>query len=192
MAFTHQIKDDPILTFKDEFRILFVGQAGPRKGFIDLLAAFDGFRHLKKQLILIGSMSSEASTLLGRRDCSNITVLGRVSNDQLPFHYNNSSVFVLPSIEEGFGMVIGEAMACGCPVIATTNTGASEMISNGTDGFIVPIRSPVDISDRLQLLADDSSLLNSMRKAAYEKMKNFGGWNTYGEKWEYVLNNINK
>ena len=62
-------------------------------------------------------MSSEASTLLARRDCSNITVLGRVSNDQLRFHYNNSSVFVLPSIEEGLAMVIGEAMAYGCPVI---------------------------------------------------------------------------
>jgi glycosyltransferase involved in cell wall biosynthesis len=79
-------------------------------------------------------------------------------------------VFVLPSIEDGFGMVIGEAMACGCPVIASVNTGASELISDAVDGFIVPIRSPELIADRLQMLADNPELRQRMGSAALARM----------------------
>ena len=76
-------------------------------------------------MILAGSISNEALSLLKHRDCSNVKILGTVSNDKLRFYYNTSTVFVLPSIEEGLALVIGEAMSCGCVVIATTNTGAS-------------------------------------------------------------------
>ena len=56
-------------------------------------------------------------------------------------------------------MVIGEAIACGCPVIVSTNTGATELITDGVEGFIVPIRSSDVIVDRMQQLADQPELL---------------------------------
>ena len=179
--------DTTINPNRDQFTIFFVGQASPRKGFIDLLAAFDKFSHPNKQLILAGSMSNEATSLLERRDCSNIKILGLVPNDKLRFYYNNATVFVLPSIEEGLAMVIGEAMASGCPVIATTNTGASEMITNGIDGFIVPIRSPQSIADHFELLADQPEIRNRISNAALLRVKRIGGWDYYGEQWSTVL-----
>jgi glycosyltransferase involved in cell wall biosynthesis len=163
-------------TYGDEFRILFVGAAGPRKGFIDLLTAFEMLRHPGKQLILVGSLSPEALAMLAKVDQSRIIVLGSVPNAQLRRHYSEASVFVLPSIEDGFAMVIGEAMACGCPVIASTIMGASELISEGVEGFIVPIRSPGLIADRLQQLADQPELREQMGKAALMRVQQLGGW----------------
>jgi glycosyltransferase involved in cell wall biosynthesis len=174
----------------DEFRILFVGAAGPRKGFIDLLAAFERLRHPGKQLILVGSLSPEAQAMLARVDQSQITVLGTLPNAQLRRHYSEASVFMLPSIEEGLAMVIGEAMACGCPVIATTNTGASELISDGVEGFIVPIRSPGLIADRLQQLADQPELREQMGKAALMRVQQLGGWDAYGDAWTSLLQQV--
>ena len=171
----------------DDFRILFVGSASPRKGFIDLLDSFNLFNHPKKVLTLIGSLDQEAKNILSRVDQSRIEVLGCIPNHQLRRHYSQASVFVLPSIEEGLAMVIGEAMACGCPVIATTNTGASEIITNGIDGFIVPIRSPQSIADHLELLADQPEILAQIRHAALMRVKRLGGWDRYGEQWSGVL-----
>ncbi len=87
-------------------------------------------------------------------------------------------------------MVIGEAMACGCPVIASTNTGASELIKEGVEGYIVPIRSPDVIADRLQQLADQPELREDMGQAALNRVQNLGGWDAYGEAWETALNNF--
>jgi glycosyltransferase involved in cell wall biosynthesis len=173
---------------QEEFRILFVGAAGPRKGFIDLLASFKCLNHSRKQLLLIGSLAPEAEAMLAQVDQSQIRVLGPVPNDQLRRHYSQASVFVLPSIEEGLAMVVGEAMACGCPVIASSNTGASELITNGVEGFIVPIRSPELIADRLQLLADQPELREQMAQAALERVKKLGGWDAYGDAWAAVAN----
>lgn len=175
------------IRYDGEFRILFVGAAGPQKGFVDLLAAFEQFRHPDKRLVLIGSLASEAQALLTKSDQRRITVLNSVPNAQLRQHYTQASVFVLPSIQDGFGMVMGEAMACGCPVIATTNTGASELISDGVEGFIVPIRSPEVITERLQQLADQPDLREWMGQSALARVQELGGWDAYGDAWAAVL-----
>jgi glycosyltransferase involved in cell wall biosynthesis len=179
--------EEALRTNREEFRILFVGAAGPRKGFIDLLTAFKRLRHPGKQLILVGSLSPEADALLASVDQLNIKVLGNLPNSQLRRHYSQASVLVLPSIEEGLGMVIGEAMACGCPAIGTTNTGASELITNGVEGFIVPIRSPEVIEDRLQQLADQPELRDRMGQAALARVQQLGGWDSYGDAWAALL-----
>ena len=129
------------------------------EGFIDLLSAFERLSHPNKKLILIGSLTSEAKQLLSRTDLTHIQILGCVPNAQPRQHYSKASVFVLPSIEEGLSMVIGEAIACGCPVIVSTNTGATELITDGVEGFIVPIRSSDVIVDHMQQLADQPELL---------------------------------
>jgi starch synthase len=114
-------------------------------------------------------------------------IIGSGPNIGLRRHYSRASVFVLPSIEEGFGMVIGEAMACGCPVIASTNTGPSELISEGVEGFIVQICSPQQIADRLQQLADQPQLRALMGQAALAMVQQLGGWDSYGDAWASLL-----
>src|SRR5947209_6410482 len=62
------------------------------------------------------------------------------------------TAFVFPSIEEGFARVIAEAMACGLPIIATHNSGASTVVENGKEGFIVPARSADAVYERMKEL----------------------------------------
>ena len=174
----------------NQFRVLFVGNAGVQKGFIDLVSAFRLFTHPTKKLVLVGTISSEVSHLLDNIPVDQVELLGIVPNSTLAHHYQEASVLVLPSIQDGMGMVIAEAMACGCPVIASCNTGASELITNMEDGFIVPIRSPHHIADCLQLLADNPSLRKQMSVASVARLRSLSGWDRYGELWFNVLSSL--
>jgi glycosyltransferase involved in cell wall biosynthesis len=61
--------------------------------------------------------------------------------------FQSSDLFVFPSIEDGFAIVVAEALACGVPVITTRNTGASDLIQAGKNGDVVPIRDPQAIAN---------------------------------------------
>ena len=171
----------------DEFTIIFVGQISLRKGFLYLLEAFNRLKHQRKQLKVIGSIAENIKPLLKKYDLTKVKFLGVVNNQQLIQHYNTSHVMVLPSIEEGLSMVIGEALACGCPVIASENTGASNFFTNGIEGFIIPPRSVDNLVNRLEELMDDEFLRQRMAIAAVSKVKSIGGWDAYGERWVHKL-----
>ena len=119
-----------------------------------------------------------------------ISFKGFVPNNKLRVKYSSASVFILPSIQDGFGMVFAEAMACGCPVIATTNTGAPDLVTDGVEGFIVPIRSPQSIADRLQQLADQPELRKKMGRAALARIQKLNGWDEYGNMWDTHIQSI--
>jgi glycosyltransferase involved in cell wall biosynthesis len=87
-------------------------------------------------------------------------------------------VLVLPSIAEGRALVQQEAMACGLPVIATRNAGAEDLLEDGTAGFLVPIRSPEAIAQKLELLAENRALLEQMGEAARGKARELS-WADY-------------
>ena len=65
-------------------------------------------------------------------------------------YYSSASVLVFPSLVEGFGLVILEAMACGIPVITTPNTAGADIITDRLDGFIVPIRNVEALKEKLE------------------------------------------
>jgi starch synthase len=167
---------------ENEFHILFVGGLTVRKGVSYLLAAF---RHLdckNKRLTLVGSVSPELQNLTAqmRRD-QRINISGHVPQNRLKEYMSRSHVMVLPSVEDGFGLVQAQAMACGCPVIASQNTGAYDLFTDSKEGFIVPACDSRAIASRLQQLADDSALWYDMSEAALRRVKLLGGWEQYGE-----------
>jgi glycosyltransferase involved in cell wall biosynthesis len=172
------------------FRILFVGAFSLRKGALDLLQAYKNFKHPRKHLTIIGSISPEVRSFLKQYDFDRVEYLGMIPNVKLADYYSRANVLVLPSIEEGLAMVLGEAMACGCPIIASSNTGASDLFQHECEGFIVPIRQPDEIVSALEELASNPELCTQMTAAALERVKSIGGWNNYGEKWINLLNKI--
>jgi glycosyltransferase involved in cell wall biosynthesis len=169
------------------FTIVFVGQAGLRKGFLYLLQAFARLRHPRKKLKVIGSVAPEIQPLLIDHDLSQVEFVGTVPNAQLLQHYSSAHVMVLPSIEEGLAMVIGEALACGCPVVASKHTGGSDLFSDGVEGFIVPPRDVDALVKRLEALMQDEPLRQRMSEAALRCVAEIGGWEAYGERWERRL-----
>ena len=86
----------------------------------------------------------------------------------MPNVYLGADVLVLPSIVEGSALVVLEAMASGLPVVVTPNVGADQ-VCDGVEGFVVPIRAPVEIASRLELLADDVELRARMGAASRGK-----------------------
>jgi glycosyltransferase involved in cell wall biosynthesis len=89
-------------------------------------------------------------------------------------------VFVLPAIVEGRALVQQEAMACGLPVIATKNAGADDVIVDGESGFLVPIRSPDSIAEKIIWCEANRSLVHGMGIAARRHAVEFT-WRAYGE-----------
>ncbi len=165
----------------NRFRVLFVGSASIRKGIGYLLEAMKPLveRNLA-ELWLVGAVSADAKGLLARhRDL--FVHKGFVPPSRLAEVYSQGSVLVLPSIEEGLGRVQVQAMACGVPVIATVNTGAEDLLTDGQEGFIVPIRDSRAILDRLEWMIDHPAEREWMGRAAVRRVTSLGGWQAYGE-----------
>jgi len=172
---------------KETFDVLFAGRVDLRKGFPYLIEAFQMLKHPRKRLRLVGPVEAAAKLVLDRMDLSHVEVLGAVPQHQLADFMSSSHVMVLPSIEEGLALVQAQAMACACPLISSTNTGGEDLFQHGVEGFLIPIRSPEAIRDRLQQLADDPQLRASMSSAAALRVRELGGWSNYGESYSRFL-----
>ena len=146
---------------ENERIILFVGRLHPVKGLKYLIRAMRTITQaaLGARLILLGEGEErrdlEALTKeLNLEDF--VTFHGRVPNTETPKFMTASDILVLPSLSEGFPVVVLEAMACGLPIVATNVRGLSEIIVDDQNGFTVEPENPEAIADRvLQLLRDD-------------------------------------
>ncbi|WP_395698684.1 glycosyltransferase family 4 protein [Methylocella sp.] len=165
------------------FDVLFVGGMSLRKGLPYLCAAFDKVEHPNKSLTFVGSTSAPVMELLKARGLwpKEARAVGHMPQEKLKERMSASHVMVLPSLEEGLAMVLAQTMACGCPVIATPNTGAQDIVSDGEEGFIFPARDVDALAERLQRLADDPNLRDAMGAKALARVKSFGGWRDYGD-----------
>jgi alpha-maltose-1-phosphate synthase len=167
----------------DRFDVLFVGGLTLQKGVPYLLQAFAKLEHPNKSLTLAGSADPELIARL--KDLGlwghQIRCLGHVAQPNLKDLMSRSHVLVLPSVQDGFGMVMAQAMACGCPVIASQNTGAVDLLGDGEEGFVVPVRDAQTLAARLQRLADDPQLQQQMANKSLLRVRQIGGWQDYGQ-----------
>jgi glycosyltransferase involved in cell wall biosynthesis len=175
---------------KDRFEVLFVGQVGLRKGVPYLLHAFAQLKYPHKRLRIVGGMLPELRRILPQLPQDNVEFLPHLPQERLAAMMSSSHVMVLPSIEEGLALVQAQALACGCPLISSTNTGGEDLFTDGVEGFVVPIRSPEAIAARLQQLADDAALQQRMSEAALARVHQIGGWSQYGEAWIDLLHRL--
>jgi glycosyltransferase involved in cell wall biosynthesis len=162
----------------DAFRILAVSSFDPRKGVVYLLEACERLRIPNAELMLIGSTGSRwARKTLSQfeKKLGSVRLVNMdVTTEPAANSYGMASVFVHPAIEDGFGLVIPQALACGIPVIATRTSGASELIVHGETGFVVDARRPEQIQEYIRLLASDRSLREQMAAAAIRSMTMHG------------------
>jgi glycosyltransferase involved in cell wall biosynthesis len=169
-------KDDKV------FRVIFVGSGSIRKGLHYLLEAISGLRLRNFQTWIISAgISEDIKPYMARyRDC--YRYLGSVSFYKLYRYYSQGSVFVLPSIEEGMALVLLQAMACGLPVICTPNTGGEDIIRDGVEGFIVPIRNPQAIREKILRLYEHREGHRGMAEAAFQRVHSDFSWQQYGQR----------
>jgi glycosyltransferase involved in cell wall biosynthesis len=164
------------------FRILYVGALSLRKGLPYLLESVSTLKWRDAELALRGGDTPESPALLARYKGSiPLTRIPPQPRDQLKDLYSSASVVVLPSVEDGFGLVIGQALACGTPVIATTHTGGPDVIEHGRNGLIIPPRDGRALADALTRLHDDPAALAAMRVEARRRVELARGWGQYGD-----------
>ena len=177
----------PIVDLSDEtprkdrggpLRVLFAGALTQRKGLADLFAAMKMIDSREIELVVMGSL---LRPLDWYRDqfADFVYEPPRPHRDVLRL-MQSCDVFVLPSIVEGRALVQQEAMACGLPLIATRNAGADDLIQEGQTGFLVPMRSPESIADKISWCVAHRDLLSGMAFAARQRAGEFT-WPAYGE-----------
>jgi len=174
------------------FRFIYVGTSSIRKGVWYTLKAFNELNLPNAELILVGPIDLDFLPLLSEFNSNKkIKIINHVEQNKLVEFYNISDVFVISSIEDGFAMVIPQALACGIPVICTENSGGSELIYSGKNGFVVPIRDINKLKEKMILLYEDKKLYDHL-KNDIEKKRNNLSWNDYGDKVEIKYRNLLK
>ena len=171
------------------FRVLYVGQISPRKGLRYLFEAFERLRHPGKELWIVGPRTHETG-IEGVKPPEGTTFFGVLKGEELARVYREADVFVLPSVEEGLALVLGEALSYGLPVIATENSGGADLFTDGKEGFLVPIRAPEAIAEKLELLAGDPDRRQLMAEAALSRARALDGWESTGQKLVATLQGL--
>lgn len=176
--------DKSIKKKKNFFRIISTGTVSVRKGSLDLIKVFNDLNLPNSELIFVGKVDDELKDIIPISN--NIKFFGAKKQNELKYYYNISNLFILNSIEDGFGMVIPQAMACGLPIITTKNTGASEIVTEGLNGYIIPSGNNLKLKKKIKFLYDNKKILNQMSLQSYKKAFKSLSWNDYGKKMAYT------
>jgi glycosyltransferase involved in cell wall biosynthesis len=159
------------------FRVLFVGHIGQRKGMSYLLQGYELFRRADCELHLVGDYVPGGEVYQRYRDLYRHTP--NVPQTILPSLFHEADVFLFPTLIEGMPLVVLEAMACGLPVITTTH-GPAQVVRDGVDGFLVPVRDPHAIAERLEQLYRDRDLREQMGRQGREQAERHT-WEKYAK-----------
>ena len=132
------------------YRILFAGQIGIRKGLRALLDALTDLKRPEWQVDFVGAKLDEsAKDFAAYRGATPLSFHGPVSQRALAKWMQDSSVMVLPSLEEGFGLVVPQALNCGCPCIVSDRVGAKDLIRHHENGSIFPVNDAAALAREL-------------------------------------------
>jgi glycosyltransferase involved in cell wall biosynthesis len=168
----------PVPQAGDTFRVLAVHTIDPRKGTYYLLQAFEKAAIPGSELVIIGATGDRWSKQMlaqFRARMKNIRIQqADVFRDPIESTYGQASVMVHPAIEDGFALAVGQALACGRPVITTRQTGGCEVIAHGQNGYVLEARDVDGLVDLLRLLARDRALLDRLSAAAPQAVAHLG------------------
>lgn len=168
----------------DHPRFICVGTICLRKGHQYLFRAFEKVKtHLPDaELVLVGTFKNDFKKERRRWWGGDFTHIPSLPHKELAELLQDCSAFVMPSCEEGFARVIIEAMACGLPIIASHESGASTFVQDGVEGFIVAPQNINLLADRMIQLASDLTLNKRMGEQAFSKGGKENSWQDYGDR----------
>lgn len=157
-------------------RVLFVGSMSQRKGLADLFSAVKLLNTKSIELVVLGSLAD--NLCFYKNEFSGFRYEPTRSHADVLSLMENCDVFCLPSIVEGRALVVQEAMSRQLPVIITANTGGSDMVIEGKTGFLVPIRSPEAIAERINWFLENRGAIPVMGRQAKEHAEKYT-WQGY-------------
>lgn len=165
----------------ERLRFAFVGQLSIQKGIPDLLSTWGDVAGHGTELVLAGTIPSLERAHIEPilRRSRRVDRLGHC--DDVAGLLPTCDVLVLPSAQDGFGLVVLEAMACGLPVIVSDRVGAADCVEEGKNGFVFPFGDKEALADRLKWFMAEPSRAAGMREAAVETARRHS-WEAYGQR----------
>lgn len=173
----------PRSSLPDKPRFVVVGTICLRKGFQYLFRAFELVRRQlpNAELVVVGDYKTDF-----RRErpkwAGGFTHYPSLPHPELAKLLQTCTAFVFPSMEEGFARVISEAMGAGLPIIASYESGATTLVQDGIEGFIVRGSDPAHIAEAMIKVATDPQLNQRMGNAAHQKGALRNTWQDYGDR----------
>ena len=164
-------------------RFIFAGTVYRRKGIHHLLPTFERLPRDKENLTLVGSYSDEDPLIKKYKFNPNIIFKGMVTQDKLIELYKESDVFVIPSLGEGLAQVGLEAMNCGLPIICSDASGVNDIVTNGENGFIVPVSNQNALYEAMLWLVNNPKSIQVLGMKAHETARQYS--------WDFYKKNIN-
>jgi len=168
-------------------RVLFAGSMSQRKGLGDLFSAVKLLNSPDIELIVMGEL--QAPIEFYRKEFNDFTYEPVRPNYKVLELMQTCDVFCLPSIVEGRALVMQEAMSQGLPLIITPNTGGEDLVIEGETGFIVPIRSPEAIAEKLEWFIKNRSRIPEMSNMVKLHAQKYT-WENYGDRIVEAINEL--
>jgi glycosyltransferase involved in cell wall biosynthesis len=171
------------------FRALFVGQLSMRKGLHRLLEAWDLLQLPNAELVLAGQVTNQQGYELLHKYKGTYRLLGFVPHSELPKVYQDSNIFIFPSLAEGSSNATYEALASGLPSVVTTSSGA--LVRDGVEGYVIDPGDLDALKDRVQRLYLDRGLREQMGVAARRRAEQYT-WQHFGRRLRLMYEHICK
>lgn len=168
-------------THNEVIKLIFVGAVEYRKGIHHLLKVITKFEQKEISLKLIGAYDSNDKLYKDYHNIENIEFCGFVTHDELVSYYHDADVFVFPTLGEGFGMVVLEAMSCGLPVIISDVAGGNDAITDGIDGFEIKAGNEEELYLKIKWFLDHREKIPEMAEHARKKAEKYT-WELYSDK----------
>jgi glycosyltransferase involved in cell wall biosynthesis len=176
--------------------LLCVGRLNPRKNLISLVKAFDMLKKEKSilhKLVIVGKddfATKEIIKSIKATDSANDVVFtGYVAEEDLPSLYSETDVFIYPSLFEGVGLPVLEAMSCGVPVIASDSSSLTEIL--GDSGILVDPLNPEELMRAILHITSDQDLRNSYRAKGTARAENYS-WASTAQKTLECYKSLNR
>ena len=175
--FSQKQRNNTVFHHKEEKIILFVGRFEEVKGLPYLI---DAMEYVNASLYIVGSGPDESSLRIqANRFPDRITFLGSKSHEELSKIYSSADVCVVPSIcdrngkEEGFGLVILEAMASGVPIVASRSGGIVDIVRDGVNGLLAEPKNSKDLAEKINQILINPALAEQLKEEAYRTVGDY-------------------
>ncbi len=166
--------------FHGNLKLVYVGQITYKKGIDYMLKVISQFPNDRVSITLAGAYNTSNHIYRKYKNCRNIKFLGFVTRDILAQVYHEADVFVFPTLGEGFGMVVLEAMGCGLPAIVSDHAGGNDVVAAGKNGFEFEAGNEKMLKDKIEWFLNNPDRLPEMSENAYHTAKNYT-WDRYHE-----------
>ena len=176
-------------------RLIFVGRLIEKKGVATLMEAVQivASTYPDIELLMIGDgpmRHSLSAAVQAEQLDRNVIIKGSVNNHRLPEFYSAAAIAVMPSLTEGLGLVLIEAMGCGCAVVASALEPVAEVITDGENGLLFKPGDAQGLAEKLLLLLSDPVQRNELARRGRESVLPRFDWDVVGRQYGELIHTI--